>query len=111
MCGFVGYVNEQKVIGNKEKNEINNMLNLIHHRGPDDTGFFKDDHIVFGFKRLSIIDVENGNQPISYENERYWMVFNGEIYNYQELRKTLGNIGYTFQTSSDSETILALFSS
>ncbi|KHF38495.1 asparagine synthase (glutamine-hydrolyzing), partial [Halalkalibacter okhensis] len=110
MCGFVGYINEQNEIGNIEKNQINNMLKLIHHRGPDDTGFFNDDHIVFGFKRLSIIDVENGKQPISFENERYWMVFNGEIYNYQELRKTLKNIGYTFQTSSDSETILALFS-
>ncbi|WP_332632441.1 asparagine synthase (glutamine-hydrolyzing) [Halalkalibacter flavus] len=110
MCGFVGYINEQNKIGNIEKNQITNMLKLIHHRGPDDTGFFNDDHIVFGFKRLSIIDVENGKQPISFENERYWMVFNGEIYNYQELRKTLKNIGYTFQTSSDSETILALFS-
>lgn len=65
----------------------------------------------FGFRRLSIIDIDNGNQPLSYENERYWIIFNGEIYNYIELRKELTDEGYEFTTDSDTEVILALYSS
>ncbi|MGG0411613.1 hypothetical protein [Peribacillus simplex] len=65
----------------------------------------------FGFRRLSIIDIDNGNQPLSYENERYWIIFNGEIYNYIELRKELIDEGYVFTTDSDTEVILALYSS
>ena len=85
------------------------MNKLIVHRGPDDEGFFFDDHISFGFRRLSIIDVEKGHQPLSYENERYWIVFNGEVYNYIELRDELIADGLTFETDSDTEVIIATY--
>lgn len=112
MCGFVGCVhNEPKVINSNIKENIKKMNTIITHRGPDDEGYFFDDHINFGFRRLSIIDIENGNQPLSYENERYWIIFNGEIYNYLELKKELIDKGYKFTTDSDTEVIIALYSS
>lgn len=110
MCGFVGYINDREAEVERKKSKIVEMMKPIVHRGPDDSGYFVDEHAVFGFRRLSIIDLKHGKQPISYENARYWMVFNGEIYNYNELRHRLKKRGYTFNTLSDSETILALFS-
>ena len=112
MCGFVGCVHSKpKSIHSNIKESIKKMNTIITHRGPDDEGYFLDDFVNFGFRRLSIIDIENGNQPLSYENERYWIIFNGEIYNYIELRKELIDDGYEFTTDSDTEVILALFSS
>ncbi|MDE8565777.1 asparagine synthase (glutamine-hydrolyzing), partial [Anoxybacillus rupiensis] len=73
-------------------------------------GYFFDEHVNFGFRRLSIIDLESGHQPLSYENERYWIIFNGEIYNYVELREELLAKGYKFTTHSDTEVIIALYS-
>jgi asparagine synthase (glutamine-hydrolysing) len=72
--------------------------------------FFYDDHIQFGFRRLSIIDIECGHQPLTYENERYWIIFNGEVYNYVELREELLKEGLEFATNSDTEVIIALYS-
>ncbi|ARP41900.1 Putative asparagine synthetase [Geobacillus thermodenitrificans] len=86
------------------------MNGLITHRGPDDEGYFFDDYVSFGFRRLSIIDLEAGHQPLSYENERYWIIFNGEIYNYIELREELLAKGHQFATHSDTEVIVALYS-
>lgn len=86
------------------------MNSLIVHRGPDDEGYYSDQYINFGFRRLSIIDIDSGHQPLSDENERYWIIFNGEIYNYIELRKELSDKGYEFVTESDTEVILALYS-
>lgn len=86
------------------------MNDIITHRGPDDDGYYVDEHIQFGFRRLSIIDIESGHQPLTYENERYWIIFNGEIYNYVELREELLKEGLTFSTSSDTEVIIALYS-
>lgn len=112
MCGFIGYINEQaQQLKEEEKQQFQIMNDLITHRGPDDEGFYFDEHIRFGFRRLSIIDVESGHQPLSYENERYWIVFNGEIYNYLELREELEKEGLTFATSSDTEVIISLYSS
>jgi asparagine synthase (glutamine-hydrolysing) len=108
MCGYIGSMQENPHIQNKD--ELTEMTNIITHRGPDDVGYYEDKYIKFGFRRLSIIDIEGGQQPLSYENERYWMVFNGEIYNYLELREELGNKGYQFATHSDSEVIIALYS-
>lgn len=79
------------------------MNHAIFHRGLESDGYFMDEHIQLRFRRLSIIDLEAGHQPISYENERYIIVFNGEIYNYVESK------GYTFRTQSDTEVILALY--
>lgn len=112
MCGFVGCVhNEPKAIHSDIKEKLKKMNNIITHRGPDDEGYFFDEFVNFGFRRLSIIDIDNGNQPLSYENERYWIIFNGEIYNYIELRKELVDNGHEFTTDSDTEVIIALYSS
>ncbi|RDI44353.1 asparagine synthase (glutamine-hydrolyzing) [Falsibacillus pallidus] len=111
MCGFIGCVHDRAVeLSEKDQQLFKNMNNIITHRGPDDDGYFADGHIQFGFRRLSIIDLEAGHQPLTYENERYWIIFNGEIYNYVELREELLNKGLTFQTSSDTEVIIALYS-
>jgi asparagine synthase (glutamine-hydrolysing) len=82
------------------------MVGIMRHRGPDDEGFYCDEHIGLGHARLSIIDVELGSQPMSNEDETLWIVFNGEIYNYVELREELLEKGHTFRTRSDTEVIL-----
>jgi len=111
MCGFIGCVHDKTQNYSEEQKQLfKNMNDLITHRGPDDDGFYYDNHIQFGFRRLSIIDIESGHQPLTYENERYWIIFNGEIYNYVELREELLKEGLSFATSSDTEVIIALYS-
>lgn len=111
MCGFIGCVHDKsQVFSDGQKQQFENMNNVITHRGPDDDGYFYDSHVQFGFRRLSIIDIESGHQPLHFENERYWIIFNGEIYNYVELREELLAEGLTFATSSDTEVIIALYS-
>lgn len=111
MCGFIGCVHDKsQVFSDGQKQQFKNMNNVITHRGPDDDGYFYDSHVQFGFRRLSIIDIESGHQPLHFENERYWIIFNGEIYNYVELREELLAEGITFATSSDTEVIIALYS-
>ncbi|MFD1421291.1 asparagine synthase (glutamine-hydrolyzing) [Lactiplantibacillus songbeiensis] len=110
MCGFAGCLTDRTKADNAAYDQtIHEMTKMIVHRGPDDDGYFADDHITMGFRRLSIIDLEGGHQPLSYDNERYWMTFNGEIYNYVELREQLKAEGYEFKTSSDSEVILGMY--
>ncbi|WP_442595617.1 asparagine synthase (glutamine-hydrolyzing) [Neobacillus sp. D3-1R] len=111
MCGFIGCVHDQaQQFRDEDKQLFKNMNNVITHRGPDDDGYYLDEYIQFGFRRLSIIDIESGHQPLTYENERYWILFNGEIYNYVELREELVKEGLTFATHSDTEVIIALYS-
>lgn len=111
MCGFIGCVHDKsQEFSDGQKQQFENMNNVITHRGPDDDGYFYDSHVQFGFRRLSIIDIESGHQPLHFENERYWIIFNGEIYNYVELREELLAEGITFATSSDTEVIIALYS-
>ncbi|MDR7000479.1 asparagine synthase (glutamine-hydrolyzing) [Neobacillus niacini] len=111
MCGFIGCVHDQpKVYQDDQKQQFKTMNDIITHRGPDDDGFYYDEHIQFGFRRLSIIDIESGHQPLTYENERFWIIFNGEVYNYVELREELLVEGLEFTTSSDTEVIVALYS-
>ncbi len=111
MCGFIGCVHDKaQNVRDEQKQQFKKMNDLITHRGPDDDGYYFDEHIQFGFRRLSIIDIESGHQPLTYENERYWIIFNGEIYNYVELREELLKEGLTFATSSDTEVIIALYS-
>ncbi|WP_059171471.1 asparagine synthase (glutamine-hydrolyzing) [Bacillus sp. FJAT-27445] len=111
MCGFIGCVHDQaQNFMDEDKKLFKSMNNIITHRGPDDDGYYFDEHIQFGFRRLSIIDIECGAQPLTYENERYWIIFNGEVYNYVELRDELLQKGLTFATSSDTEVIIALYS-
>jgi asparagine synthase (glutamine-hydrolysing) len=111
MCGFIGCIHDQAhEYRDVDKQLFKNMNDVITHRGPDDDGYFYDEFIQFGFRRLSIIDIESGHQPLTYENERYWIIFNGEIYNYLELRQELVDEGLTFATHSDTEVIIALYS-
>ncbi|CEG28278.1 asparagine synthase (glutamine-hydrolyzing) [Bacillus sp. B-jedd] len=111
MCGFIGCVHEEKKnFKDEDKQLFTSMNDIITHRGPDDAGYYYDEHVQFGFRRLSIIDLECGSQPLTYENERYWIIFNGEVYNYVELREELLKEGLTFATSSDTEVIIALYS-
>ncbi|WP_163579443.1 asparagine synthase (glutamine-hydrolyzing) [Gracilibacillus saliphilus] len=111
MCGFIGLLKaEPKWLDSIERNEFENRSNIIQHRGPDDEGYYEDEHIIFGFRRLSIIDVESGQQPFTYHDDRYCMVFNGEIYNYLELKAALEKQGMTFSTESDTEVVIAMFS-
>ncbi|WZX99428.1 asparagine synthase (glutamine-hydrolyzing) [Bacillus sp. FSL W7-1360] len=108
MCGFVGEM--LKTVGTHVPEELwTQSLESIHHRGPDDTGEYIDGRVRLGFKRLSIIDLEQGKQPLSYAQARYHIIFNGEIYNYIELREELTADGYTFATDSDTEVLLALY--
>ena len=102
MCGICGFTGE---INNKSK-IIENMTDLIIHRGPDSSGFFIDKDIAMGFRRLSIIDVEGGTQPIYNENNNLVLTFNGEIYNYKELKKELIEKNHKFYTEADSEVLI-----
>ena len=102
MCGFVGYINKEK----DKKDNIKKMADLIAHRGPDSEGYYTDENIALGFRRLSIIDLDGGSQPIYNSDKTKAIVFNGEIYNYQKLRKELTKKGYKFITKTDTEVIL-----
>ena len=102
MCGFVGFCSKDV----KDKNVIKEMNNQIIHRGPDSDGYFFDKDVNFGFRRLSIIDLHEGSQPILNEGGDIAIIFNGEIYNYQELREDLVAKGYKFKTHTDTEVIL-----
>ncbi|WP_077620022.1 asparagine synthase (glutamine-hydrolyzing) [Bacillus sinesaloumensis] len=108
MCGFFGFL-PNKDIEINDYSLMKEATNIIHHRGPDDNGFFENENVFFGFRRLSIIDIEGGHQPLSYLDNRYWIIFNGEIYNYLELREDLVRKGHEFNTSSDTEVIIAAY--
>ena len=103
MCGFVGFTN---FIGEKADRVLEDMMNKIVHRGPDSSGKFVNEDICLGFRRLSIIDLEGGSQPLYNEDGTMILVFNGEIYNHRELRDELIERGHIFKTRTDSETLL-----
>src|SRR5947209_2821859 len=88
---------------------VKTMADTIHHRGPDDEGYYVSGQIGLGFRRLSIIDLSGGHQPLSNEDGTVWIVFNGEIYNYQELREHLLSRGHIFKTQADTEVIVHLY--
>lgn len=102
MCGFIGFSGK---IDNKES-VLSDMLSRISHRGPDSEDSYFDDEISLGFRRLSIIDLEGGSQPIYNEDKTKVLLFNGEIYNYQTLREDLINKGHRFYTHTDSEVLV-----
>lgn len=103
MCGISG------IYGLSDKTTVRNMSNKLMHRGPDGYGFYIDDKLSLGLRRLSIIDIKNGNQPIFNENKDKCVVFNGEIYNYKELRKNLEKKLHRFYTETDTEVIIHLY--
>ena len=108
MCGIAGFTQFNKQIG--DSSTLDRMGKAIYHRGPDAGGEYLDEHVGLCHRRLSILDLSSaGNQPMFSSDERYVIVFNGEIYNFQELREDLENQGCVFQTGTDTEVLLALY--
>ena len=106
MCGIVGVFSRDGQPA--QEDIIRQMLTMIKHRGPDEFGLYIDDTISMGSARLSIIDLHSGQQPIANETNELWIVFNGEIYNYPELREELKNQGHRFTTETDTEIIISI---
>lgn len=108
MCGIAGiyYLNNKAV----SQVIIKNMCDTMRHRGPDDEGYFFDNNLALGHRRLSIIDLSSaGHQPMSDDNKSIWIVYNGEVYNFVELRNELINKGYSFKTGTDTEVIIKAY--
>jgi asparagine synthase (glutamine-hydrolysing) len=105
MCGICGQFNFKRQ-SPVSLRDVQTMARSIVHRGPDDEGFFVDGSLGLGFRRLSIIDLAGGHQPMSNQDESVWVVFNGEIYNFKELRAELESHGYVFRTRCDTEVIV-----
>ena len=108
MCGIYGIVS---LTGDSVPQEslLHQMGRVIHHRGPDDEGFYEGHGIALGMRRLSIIDLQGGHQPIANEDESIWAVCNGEIYNFRELRRELERAGHKFRCDSDTEILVHLY--
>lgn len=106
MCGIAGFVLRDRTA---EPAVVRAMCDRIRHRGPDDEGYYVEGGCALGIRRLSIIDLSGGHQPITNEDRSLWLVFNGEIYNYRELRTDLESHGHRFQTNTDTETLVHLY--
>ncbi len=102
MCGIVGFITNKK----DKLNILKSMMQTIEHRGPDGFGTFIDEYIALGHNRLAIIDIKDGIQPQYNEDKSLAIIFNGEIYNYQELMRILKSKGHKFATKSDTEVII-----
>jgi len=108
VCGICGVVS-LKGIPEEESAVVKNMMLSMAHRGPDDEGSYCDEYAMLGFRRLSIIDRKTGNQPLVSEDSRYHLIFNGEIYNFQQLRRELQAKGHRFRTRTDAEVVVHLY--
>jgi asparagine synthase (glutamine-hydrolysing) len=108
MCGIAG-IYEFRQGARADTAVLHRMCDVMAHRGPDDDGFYTDGNAGIGMRRLSIVDLTTGHQPIGNEDESLWIVFNGEIYNHQELRERLIARGHAYRTHSDTETIVHLY--
>lgn len=108
MCGITGmaYFNRERKV---DPEVLKGMADVIHHRGPDDEGYYIQQNVGLAFRRLSIIDLSTGHQPLSNHDDTIHLIFNGEIYNYQEHREALKRKGYNFKTTTDTEVILHLY--
>ena len=109
MCGITGFISTNNLTQHEAKTVINNMASTLSHRGPDDTGYWSNesDQVALGHKRLAIIDLTtSGHQPMISSSNRFVIVFNGEIYNFNEIRTFLKTRGYAFITNSDTEVLL-----
>ncbi|GAB6886739.1 asparagine synthase (glutamine-hydrolyzing) [Desulfothermus okinawensis JCM 13304] len=105
MCGIAGFLDFRGIDKDKSKGLLKSMVNTLIHRGPDEEGYYLDQFVALGHRRLSIIDLESGNQPMVELNKAV-IVFNGEIYNFKQVRCELESLGYSFSTNSDTEVIL-----
>ena len=104
MCGITGYITTQP--GSDPASVLERMADSIRHRGPDDFGYYRDPYANLGFRRLAIIDVAGGHQPMSNEDGTLWLIFNGEIFNHAAIRPALEAAGHRYANRSDSETII-----
>lgn len=104
MCGIAGFIDTAALPGPEQI--LRRMTDSIAHRGPDDSGFFVDAPAFLGHRRLSIIDLSSGHQPMTGEDGNCWIVFNGEIFNHAAIRPTLESAGHRYTTHCDTETIL-----
>src|SRR5215510_2209104 len=107
MCGIAGIVRWDGRPASAD--DVGRMCDALTHRGPDDYGVYANGGAAIGMRRLSIIDIQTGHQPVSNEDGTIWVVFNGEIYNFKELRRDLERRGHRFYTSTDTETIVHLY--
>jgi asparagine synthase (glutamine-hydrolysing) len=105
MCGIAGLV-DMEGVGAEDQGLVLGMRDTLVHRGPDDAGIFVDSHAVLGHRRLSIVDLAGGAQPLANEDRSIWIVYNGEIYNHADLRRQLEPLGHRYRTRSDTETIV-----
>src|SRR5262245_49547553 len=105
MCGIAGIVAAER-LDSDDRGRVTRMRDVIAHRGPDDAGVFVDEQAALGHRRLSIVDLAAGHQPITNEDSTCWVVFNGEIYNHQSVRDVLERAGHRYKTRSDTESIL-----
>jgi asparagine synthase (glutamine-hydrolysing) len=105
MCGIVGQIGPSAC----GREPLLRMMGMLTHRGPDEAGFLLDDEVAFGHLRLSIVDLTSGQQPMSTADGRYWVTFNGELFNHVELRRELEAAGHRFRTKSDTEVLLTAF--
>jgi asparagine synthase (glutamine-hydrolysing) len=108
MCGICGFLDSTQTEQSK-RDSLRKMCGIISHRGPDDEGHYISGDVALGMRRLSIIDLAHGHQPISNEDETVWIVLNGEIYNFQSLRDELESKGHRFRTRTDTEVIVHLY--
>lgn len=108
MCGIAGMIDFQRD-GRANLDTVRGMCSCITHRGPDGDGFYATDHMAFGMRRLSIIDIQGSDQPLYSADRSLVLIFNGEIYNYRELRESLRHEGYAFYTDGDGETLIHLY--
>lgn len=106
MCGIAGVFARDGDLPPEVRAAVPEMTAALAHRGPDGVGFFSNEHVAFGHRRLAIIDRATGHQPMTNDDESHWIVFNGEIYNHRPLRERLAGRGYRFRTHSDTEVIL-----
>lgn len=106
MCGIAGFVRVTPSPSEPRESLVRAMCGAIRHRGPDDEGIHVDEVAALGMRRLSIIDLSTGHQPMTNEDQTLWLVFNGEIYNYRELARVLADRGHRLRTSSDTEVIV-----
>src|SRR5262245_19148065 len=104
MCGIAGYLG-----ANPDRATVELMCDQLRHRGPDGAGVWLGDGVALGHRRLSIIDVAGGAQPLSNEDGTVWVTFNGEIYNYRELKEQLVRSGHRFATNTDTEVLVHLY--
>src|SRR5918999_5848782 len=105
MCGIAGIVASDRLDADDGARAVR-MRDVIAHRGPDDAGLFMDERAALGHRRLSIVDLAAGHQPLANEDETIWIVFNGEIYNHADVRRELEAAGHRYRTRSDTETIV-----